>query len=165
MPSVSDVYDQLTQANGWLETIHQDLQDSNGKLQSLLDVATSGFSDVINELKTLIDGQVVTNRDLLHISHQADTMICELDDISEHTCGSLNEEHAQTGLERSMNESVGGMLTIVETVHPDAALERARLAKLEEELKACCPPEEEPAFCTFERCERPEPLEERPDIR
>ena len=150
MPSVDDVYNQLVTANTNLQTLHNDVQTVNSTL-------LTGFGDLV----TIGN---YTNQALAHISQQDDTIICILEKISNNTCAILNEAHAQTELQTTIAAGVSSLVDMYETVNPGAALERERLAKLQAEIEACCPPPQEPPPCSYTPCPEVGRLEPPPKV-
>src|ERR1700730_4224629 len=79
---------------------------------------------------------------------------CLLDQIGRIACMTANETHDNGQLLKAMAESLAALLAMYRGVHPDQALQLARLAKLETELRRCCPSEVRPEpICRFEPCQ------------
>jgi len=65
---------------------------------------------------------------------------CTLDKIARVAYDAGNEAHRNGRLLAELNASVAKLVSLYETVHPDAALQQRRLAELEAKADACCPP-------------------------
>lgn len=65
---------------------------------------------------------------------------CLLDKIGRITCLLANETHHNGKLLASIAESMAALLAMYRGAHPDQALQLDRLAKLEADLRRCCPP-------------------------
>jgi len=120
MPSVDDVYNQLTDANTRLEQIKSELLDLKTSedavktaVQQVNTTLTAGFGDLV----TL---GIYTNAALFQNAKQNDTIICLLEHISKHTCGIWNESHLQTGLQTSIDEHTTTLTELYEVTHGEA---------------------------------------------
>jgi hypothetical protein len=171
MASIDDVINRLDGANGLLQQINGDLGQVNvhlasleGAVNALKTMVTQGFATVSQELQQVIQLQAYTNQALYHISQQDDTIICILEHISKNTCALLNEAHTQTELQTTMRDDMYTLLDMFKTVHPDAAIESERLAKLRRQLLDCCPPEPPGLSCTYQPCPAPEPVGKPPVV-
>jgi hypothetical protein len=164
MPSISDVYNQLVTANATLDELHTDL----GAEKTAIDqVATSvtkldtdvitGFQTTATDLATLIQLNAESVSLLYHLTQQADTMICALENISRNTCNILNEATQQTRLQARIRDDADVLRDIIESANPAAALARNRLAELHAEVEKCCPHPTPPPACTYQPCPKPEP--------
>jgi septation ring formation regulator EzrA len=160
MASVSDVYDKIVEANDRLGTVHNDLDQANTQLTTIIDVLQLFLTTLEKGFADVTSAQAVTNSSLHHLNRQTDTVICSLEHVSRNTCGIWTEANWQTPLQREMQAAAQGLLEISESVHADAALERRRLAGIRTELEECCPPEEPRPICTYEPCPAPPPPEE-----
>lgn len=174
MASFNDAFNELQAINAKLAVLHTD----NGQIlagqvaiKAAVDAGTAATQDVKASvdagtavLGNLLQGQQLTNKILLHLSKQADTMICALEAISHNTCGIHNEVHVQTGLQRVITASGVALLDISKTVHPDAALDLLRREALKSATDQCCPPPVEPPVCNHKPCPAPPPFRAvRPD--
>lgn len=151
MPSIDDVFNELKDVNKNLQTIEGTLT----KTQSIL---STGFSDVLNALQTLVTLSTYADQALWQLSKQDETIICELKAIAKQTCQSLNEQHEQTKLLHSISHVTHAVEEMFETVHPAAALERKRLEGIRERVLECCPKEPPPPVCSPTECPAPAPL-------
>jgi hypothetical protein len=80
---------------------------------------------------------------------------CLLDQIGRITCLTANEVHQNTLQLKAIQHALEALLEMYRTVHPAAALEFDKLAKLRAEVERCCPPEDEPELvCRYEPCEQ-----------
>lgn len=166
MPSLNDFYNELTQVNAGLQTLHNDivaLTNETSSVRASVDTGftridatlTAGFTALSDGAAALISLQTYANESLNHNTLQNDTMICSLEQVSRNTCSSLNEEHVQTGLQTAITESVRASLEISKAAHPDAALDLERHEKLRAQIEECCPPPQEPPVCSYEQCKAP----------
>lgn len=175
MPSLDDVYTQLQNINANLQTIHGDdglIKSSIDAVKTSVDADTaatnavrSSVDNAVQQLKLLVVGQIFTNQVLVHLSQQADTMICALEHISKNTCMLLNEAHLQTGFQESIKKNVAALLDIAKTAHPDAAIDLCRREDLREEIEKCCPPQPAAPVCEYRPCPAPPPFREVPPGR
>jgi hypothetical protein len=79
---------------------------------------------------------------------------CLLEQIGRIVCMTANETHRNGQLLEGMAESLAALLAMYRGAHPDQALQLERLAKLEAELRRCCPEAAAPELiCRFEPCE------------
>ncbi len=165
MPSLSDVFHELQNANGRLDTLHADLQQLSNELQTLHKDTNTGFANTVGTLnagftaltqgmQAVISLQTFTNDVLLHHSKQHDTMICILEHISNNTCQLVTEAHVQTGLQKSIEKGVSVQTELLKSANPEAALELERLAALRKQVEECCPPKQEPPACSYRPCEQ-----------
>jgi len=154
MPSVDDVFNQLVAVNGKLDQINV-----NTTLLANVNAALNqGFNDTVNALNVLTQVNIEALKVQYHQTRQADTMICNLEQISRNTCEILTQATIRTGLQEGMREDIASLLHMAESVHPGAAVEMHRHDALQGELAKCCPPERPRPACSYEPCERPEPL-------
>jgi chromosome segregation ATPase len=165
MPSINDLYNQLTTANSNLQVLHNDLaaiQTQVAPLDADIKAVNGTLSSIINELSNLINLINYTNNALFHVSQQNDTVICNLEKISNNTCSILNEAHVQTKLQTSLRDNLSDVLEITKLAHSEAALELENAKKLKEEIERCCPPKVEGPICHYTPCEKPTTLEKPP---
>ena len=168
MASFNDAFNELQAINANLAVLHADnaqILTGQTAIKAAVDagtVATQGVKASVDAgtavLNALLQGQQLTNKILLHLSAQADTMICELEAIARNTCGIHNEVHVQTGLQKVIAASAVPLLDIAKTVHPGAALDLSRREALKLATDLCCPPPSEPPVCTYKPCPAPPPL-------
>src|SRR5438876_5213172 len=102
MPTISDVFNELVQANT--------------RLQQVINVLDSGFVNLSQGFANLITLQNYANQALAHQADQNDTIICVLEQISRNTCNLLNEAHTQTGLQVGIRENTGTLLELFKSV-------------------------------------------------
>ena len=167
MPSITDVYNQLVTANSTLSQLHADVlagtnatNQVNASVGQLDNDVNKGFNVVETQLTAIAQIEVQAVGLLFHLTQQTDTMICVLDQISRNTCEILNQATIQTELQRRIRDDSDVMREIAEFAHPEAALQRERLAALRAEVERCCPVEVPPPACHFESCKRPDPVKE-----
>lgn len=168
MASFNDAFNELQAINANLAVLHTDngqIVAGQAAIKAAVDAgttATQGVKASVDAgtavLNQMLQGQQLTNKILLHLSQQADTMICALEAISRNTCGIHNEVHVQTGLQKIISTSEVALLDIAKTVHPDAALDLSRREALKVATDRCCPPSVEPLVCNHKSCPAPLPL-------
>jgi hypothetical protein len=170
MASINDVFNQLQAVNGQLAQIDADVTaGTNATNQVKLGVDTldgdvkAGFAATVNALNAIAQIDIEAVKLLFHLTQQADTMICALENISRNTCGILTQVTLQTQLETRIRDDVSALRDIAESANPGAALERQRLAALRAEIERCCPPPKTEPACVYEPCERPRPVR-MPDL-
>ena len=166
MASINDVYNQLVAVNGNLGQIHADgIAETNaiGQVKASVDNLDSdtkaGFAATLNALHTIALVDIEAVKLLYHLTQQADAMICELQNISRNTCQLLNEATVQTGLQKDLDKDVDALRALQESAHPEAELERQRLAEIRKETERCCPPPVTPPACSYQPCPAPKPAE------
>lgn len=129
------------------------------------------IQDVYDQVKCVCDKitsldvqNSYTNEALYHIAQQNDTLICCCDKTAQMICDFLNEEHTQTELQHSINDSLSEMLKLVKYANPNAALQLEDLSKLHKEIEKCCPPVPLPPICSYKKCPPPETTLPRPPV-
>ena len=171
MPTLNDAFNELQAINGHLQTLHAD----NGNIiagQAAIAAAIAASTAAIHDVRSAVDAgtavlhsiahhQQVTNATLLHISQQADAMICALEAISRNTCAIHNEAHIQTGRQTVIAAAETALLDITRSVNPAAALDFDRREDQRRATEACCPPPVDPPVCAYRPCPAPRPLEIR----
>ena len=184
MPSASDFYDRLQDAdnkldgvNGRLDSVNTNLATIQGKLDAI-DNAVNAVTNAVNHLNTTLQwgfAQLITlgkytNQALYQNDQQNDTMICNLEHISENTCALLNEAHMQTELQKTIKHSTSVLADLYAATHGNAALARERLEALRRQVEECCPKKVPPPPCQyvpcpkdFKRLEPPPQVEPSPD--
>lgn len=174
MASFNDAFNELQAINASLAVLHTDngqILTGQAAIKASVDAGTTATQGVkasvdagTTVLSALLQGQQLTNKILMHLSLQTDTMICSLEAIARNTCGIHNEVHVQTGLQTGMSASGVALLDIAKTVHPDAALDLSRREALKNATDLCCPPPVEPPVCNYKPCPAPPALRDlRPD--
>ena len=167
MASFNDAFNELQAINANLAVLHTDngqILTGQAAIKAAVDAGTAATQGVKASVDVMLQGQQLTNKILLHLSQQADTMICALEAIARNTCGIHNEVHVQTGLQKVMSASGVALLDIAKTVHPDAALDLSRREALKNGTDLCCPPPLEPPVCDYKPCPVPPPFRDvRPD--
>ena len=107
MPSSTDFFQELQKANLHLSSIDGDLNE---------------FRDVMeSNTGQLIALGTFTNEALSHQIKQLDTVICLLQQISDHTCRLLNESHVQTGLQTGIASDTSTLSALYALTHAEAA--------------------------------------------
>jgi hypothetical protein len=162
MPTISDAFHQLQDANTKLDTLHNDvtaLKASEDATTAAVNGVRNSVDRAVQELVLLVQGQVYTNQALFHVTQQNDTMICILEHISKNTCMLLNEAHIQTGLQTAIAADTSEALDIDKTVHPEAALDLERREALRKEMEVCCPPKPQPLVCDYGTCPAVKPMQ------
>jgi hypothetical protein len=169
MPTLNDAFNELQAINANLQVLHADngqLLAEQTAIKAAVDagtVATQAVKAAVDAgtlvLESIAQGQRVTNTILLHLSRQADTLICAVEAIARNTCAIHNETHRQTKLQAVIADSDEALLDIAKSVNPSAALDLARREAEREALELCCPPQVEPPVCNYKPCPVPPPLE------
>lgn len=166
MASINDVYNQLVTANTELTQIANDVlagttatQAVNSSVNTLDTDVKAGFVTIDNDLKVIGLVELAIAKLVFHLTQQADTMICALQQISQNTCGILTQVTIQTQLQKGLAEDVKVIRDIEESAHPEAALELRGLAELRAKIEACCPPVQPQPACTYVPCTVPRPID------
>ena len=169
MANINDVFNQIKNVNTNLQTVQTELTQVNNSINTGLANVSQNLQTIISLdqalvglNKTMVKLQTYADQALFHISAQNDTIICNLEKISRITCDLLNESHTQTGLQKSMNESLITLVELHRISHPDASCELERLNKLQKQILDCCPKEQPGPYCTYEPCKGPGRLNEPP---
>lgn len=165
MASINDVFNELQAVNTTLGQIHADgVAEINATNQVKASVDTLdadvkvGFAAALNGLNTIAKIDIEAVKLLFHLTQQADTMICVLEHISKNTCEILTQATIQTQLQTRLRDNADVLRDIAEFAHPDAVLERQRLAELDKKIERCCPPEQPRPACKYEPCLSPKPV-------
>ncbi len=105
-------------------------------------------------LVALLDQSRQQTRQLEALRASAELDTCLLDKIGRIACMTANETHHNAKLLAAIAESIGALVSLYRGVHPDQALQLDRLAKLEAELRHCCPAEPPvDLICHYEPCQ------------
>jgi len=176
MANINDVYNRLGSVDntlGWIytavnagttatKTVDTDVKAGTtatvNALTTLDNDVKAGTVAVVDTLKVIAEIELAVAGLLFHLTQQADTMICELGQISQNTCGILTQVTIQTELQKSIRKDVDILLQIQEAVHPEAGLQLARLAELRAQIEKCCPPKPPEPACTYVACPAPTPV-------
>jgi hypothetical protein len=165
MASVQDVLDAIDEANARLGGDPQNPADSvNGHLATIEGLTAQINDTVKTGFTELVAIGTYTNEALYHLTDQGETIICNLEKITKQTCELVNQAHAQTQLQTSIEQSTAKLVDMFMTVHADAALDLERREGLQREIEECCPPKPIPPACVYEPCEKPERLEQPPEV-
>jgi hypothetical protein len=157
-PTVADVFDQLVLANGKLDQLNVSFISEANALNKLDGEVKKDAKAAVDLLTIIAEIDTEAVKLLFHLTQQADTMICALEQISKNTCGTLTQVTIQTQVETKIRHDADALRSLAESAYPQAALERHRLAALRAELDRCCPPEEPQPACSYEACQEPEPV-------
>ena len=170
MASINDVFNELQAVNTNLGNIHADgIAEINATNQVKASVDTldgdvkAGFAATVTGLNTIAKIDIEAVKLLFHLTQQADTMICALEHISKNTCEILTQVTTQTQLQTRIRDDADVLRDIEESEHPEAVLERQRLAALREQIERCCPTEQPGPACSYEPCLSPK-LVGMPDL-
>jgi hypothetical protein len=165
MASINDVNNSVNKVN---TTLHKEIDATDDVKTSVDAVKTSvdnldvdvkaGFAATVAELKNLETIDIAAVKILFHLTQQADTMICALQQISQNTCGILNQVTIQTELQKRLVKDADIIRDIEESLHPGAVLAHHQLAELREQIEKCCPPPVTPPPCVYQPCPSPEPI-------
>jgi hypothetical protein len=165
MASINDVNNAINKVN---TSINKVLTSVNNEITSTNNVTTSvntldadvksGFAETVAGLNTLAQIGVVEAQLLFHLTQQADTMICALNQISRNTCGILTQVTLQTQLQKRLVDDSNVIRDIEQSAHPEAARMIHEFADLRSKIEKCCPtPQPEPA-CTYVPCPSPKQI-------
>lgn len=146
MPSASDIFNQLIDANGHLV-------DIAGKLDAL-----KGSTD------TLVTLNIYLAQALYQNAQQNDTIICLLEKIAKNTCDLVNQSHSQTALQTGIDKHTAALAELYATTHPEAGLSREREERLRREIEKCCPPKPPVLPCHDKPCAAPQPIGPPPSV-
>jgi hypothetical protein len=153
MPSIQDVADQI---NAKLDQINNNTASTVAVGNGIRNDLQRCCADLSSGLFAIWELQKVTNSTLDHHSKQNDTVICLLENTNELLCGMTRKLTRQVDLSEQLLKSLKRVEGIAERVNPAAAGDFDRLTELQDQIRACCPPEEvEPEPCP-EPCPRPE---------
>jgi len=176
MANINDVYNRLGSVDntlGWIytainagttatKTVDSDVKAGTtatvNALTTLDNDVKAGTTAVVDTLKVIAEIELVVAGLLFHLTQQADTMICELGQISKNTCGILTQVTMQTEIQKKIRSDVDKLLQIDESVHPEAGLQLARMAELRAQVEKCCPPKPPEPACTYVACPAPTPV-------
>lgn len=145
----------LDALNASVQQVNASTQQVNASVQTVNGTLATGFGQLLVQA-------AYTNQALHHNAQQNDTMICILEHISKNTCAILNEVHAQTGLQRSMEKNLATLSDLYGTVHAEATLAREKMQALRAQIEECCPPPKPVPPCSYERCPAPGELPKPP---
>jgi hypothetical protein len=162
MPSVDDVYNQLTAANTKLDQIKSELVNVKNSEDAVKSSVDNLNSTVQNGLNQLIALETYGDEALYQITLQNHTIICLLKQISIHTCGIWNEIHIDTGLQTTIRDDTEKIATLVAASNATAALTWEHEQALKKQIEACCPPEQEPSVCEDRPCPEPKEIPKPP---
>jgi uncharacterized coiled-coil DUF342 family protein len=155
MPSAQDILDAIKGAESRLDDVKTKLDTIDADVNNLANIMQWGFTQVITLLQ-YADQALFTN------DQQNDTIICILEHISQNTCALLNEAHQQTTYQKAIKHSTKELEGLYEVTHGEAAIVFEREETLRKQIEECCPPKQEAAPCSYERCKEPKPLREPP---
>lgn len=171
MASAADFFNELKGSNQRLDGVNLRLDEVKSRLDAIKASADSVRQSVdqMNQVLQAGINQLVilgtyTNEALFHNAQQNDTMICLLEQISNNTCGLLNESVVQTRLQTAMKANTQLLADLYAATHAEAALERQRLEQLQSQIEQCCPPTPLPPACTDKPCPKPNRLGKPPKL-
>jgi hypothetical protein len=157
MPTINEVWEQALQINANLATIHNDIttlltrvDQANQRLLGLEGIANAGFLAMADGIAGLEARQDLGNQLLAFQAEQQATIICLLEKISRHTCGTWNEAARQTALEVRIEGHAEALDHMFASSHADAALAYRRHLEDEAQIERCCPPEPDRPVCRDE---------------
>jgi ABC-type transporter Mla subunit MlaD len=171
MPSSSDFMNKLNDIQNVLNTVNNtlnakltDIKNATDAVRASTDQVRGAVQHVDSTLTTGLNSLInignYTNQALFENAKQNETIICILEHISKNTCAILNEAHAQTKLQKSMERSAGLLAELYAVTHADAMLTHERMAALKRQIEECCPPKPESPPCSYEPCPEPKRLPE-----
>lgn len=173
MPSIQDVADQI---NAKLDLIDQnttntaqntantvavaqdiknEMAQANNRLNAIDNDLLAGFANVSQGLFAIAELQSVSNALLDANRQQNDTIICLIENSNELLCSITRKLTQQLDLSAATLTSVNRIEGIAVRSHSGEAADYDRHIALQEEIEACCPPDErEPEPCP-EPCKTP----------
>ena len=157
MPSASDIFNQLIEANQKLAVIE-------GKLDAVK-ASTDAVETVLNnDLPQLITLNIYMAQALYQNALQNDTIICILEKIARNTCDLVNQSHLQSELQTNISRSTAVLADLYATTHAEAALIREREEGLRRQIEKCCPPKPPTPPCHDHPCPGPKPIGPPPNV-
>ncbi|MDF3554505.1 hypothetical protein LAV92_22420 [Bacillus cereus] len=177
MASISDVYKEIKSINNNLQVLHNDMNELKTSVEtvttsvdnvnntlisgfnSINSTLNDGFANISLGIQALISLGIFSNQALVHNLVQNDTMICDLEKISNRICHLLNEAHLQTGYQLSINSNTSTLQDLYKATHADAAMAYEQHELLRKQIHECCPPNEPQPICQDEPCEVPRPFD------
>jgi hypothetical protein len=166
MASINDVFNRLGVVNDSLSWIYKEnvsevagIAQIQTSLTTLDSDLNTGFAATVNALKAIATIELAEVDLLFHLTQQAHTMICQLNQISKNTCGILTQTTIQTDLQKGIRKDIEGLLDIEESVHPESVIQLTRLAELRAQIEKCCPPTKPDPACTFQPCPAPKSID------
>ena len=158
MASINDVFNAINKVNTTLWNEIAATNNVNTSVNTLDGDVKSGFTATVNGLTTIAQIDTAIADLLFHLTQQADTIICNLQQISQNTCGILTQVAFQTQLQERLAKDADSIRNIEASAHPEAALELHRLAELKEQIEKCCPPPQPKPACTYSPCPTPKQM-------
>lgn len=163
MPSLSDVANDIknllsdinanTQQTAAIAgNIKNDTADIKTKLDTINNTLNSGFANLALGLFAIFEAEKQTNSLLLINDEENRTIICWLKAIADLLCRELRKTDEEVELQTEIRDAVKMEEKILELVHSRETLEAERLNELDEEIKKCCPPKEEPPEFCYDEC-------------
>lgn len=144
MASINDVYNQL--------------KDINTNLKAILNFEQNASAGTAQQLSTIIGLEDYTNSALFHLSAQNDTVICNLEKMTDMLCSLLKEAHLQTKYQEELSGNVKSLFEILSLKYSREWVEAERFKDLKLKIEKCCPPPEEAPVCTYTPCAKADPL-------
>lgn len=173
MPSIQDVADQINakldlinqnttntaQNTANTVTVAQDIKgeliQANSRLNAIDNDLLAGFANVSQGLFAISELQMVSNALLDANRQQNDTIICLIENSNELLCGITRKLTQQLELSAATLTSVNRIEGIAERSHAGEAADYDRHTALQDQIEACCPPDEgKPEACP-EACKTP----------
>jgi hypothetical protein len=110
--------------------------------------------DPVQLLRELLEQSRMQTKHLSEIQVGIELDTCLLDKIGRIVCMTANETHKNTQILTTIRDGLTSLLEVYQSVHPEQALQLDKIAKLRDELRKCCPPEEHiDVVCNYEPCE------------
>lgn len=163
MPSLSDIANEIKASLADIKiNTHQtavtagqikaNTDAANFKLDAIHATNAAGFDSVEHGIFALLESSKKINSLLEANSEENKAILCWLTAIADLLCRQLRKTNTQIALETEIRDSTRVLQSIAELAHAEEAIEAQRLAKLEAEIRRCCPPKEpEPERC-YEPC-------------
>lgn len=163
MPSLSDIANDIKNRLDNINTntnqtaviagqIKTNTDVTNLKLDAIEATLVAGFDGVEHGLFALLESSKQANSLLEENSEENKTIICWLTAIADLLCRQIRKMNIEIGLQTEMRGSLQVLQAISELANAEEAIEAQRVAKVEAEIRRCCPPkEQEPEPC-YEPC-------------
>jgi hypothetical protein len=156
----SNANDRIEANTAAVEEVREACEQNTAELSAINGRLLTGFANLSQGLDVLIDQANFTNKAFAHLLAQTDTVICLLDKSARSLCQIWTLVDIQTRLLHSIREDTNAVREMLETVHPEAKLERDRRRALQHDIELCCPRRPEPPACEYEPCPTPRRFDE-----
>jgi hypothetical protein len=164
MPSLSDIATEIKNILTNVDTnthqtsiiagqIKSNTDAANVKLDAIEGTLIAGFDSVEHGVFAVLESSKKANSLLEANSEENKTIICWLSVIADLLCRQLRKMNTEIALQTEMRDSLHMLQAISELANAKEAIEAQRVAKLEAEIRSCCPlPAPVPEHC-FDPCQ------------